>query len=280
MIDEQTFGGWLGVLADRFGRPLSPPSVRAYHTILSAAMTTAQFERAAGIVLSTFDYRGSWPAPAVFIEAQRPTTAPELDAAETLRAVRSLIRVEGTAYVVVPRYYELPEYVRRAVDAVGGWRRVHDATVDEEPFLLRDFAKHLAAAKDHAERSELAGVLPSGADPRVRQLVSGVAGLLSGPRTMTGEPIVPAEATPEERAELEAAAAWGAAHPNAEKVIRARLRRDAPKAGGVDEGDEGFRLMFEAARLRAYREAMKHAAQQSPKDAPALVSAGETHATD
>lgn len=258
MIDPKVFGGWMAALAERFGRELGEASSKAYHAILSRQLTTQQFDLAAAVIFGRFEYKGSWPAPELFVEAAKPTADVALDAGAVLRQVRGLLRAEGYAITAAPEYHALPEYVQRAVGAVGGFDRIHNGTLEQEPFLLRDFGKALAQAKDHHERAAIAGVLPSQADVQVRQLVGSVAKQLSGPRDVHGRPLERPELSDEQRAELAAAAEWGAAHPNAEKVIRARLRGMAPKSGGVDESDEAFRQMFEAARLRAFREWKQH----------------------
>jgi hypothetical protein len=112
----------------------------------------------------------------VFLDAVNPVPSPELDAAEWIRAVRGAGRIVGAELQVSDDYWRLPAFVRRAVASVGGVRRILDATKDEEPFLLRDFGKHLAAAKDHEHRAQLAGQPVAGAlEPSVSTLIAGVA---------------------------------------------------------------------------------------------------------
>lgn len=256
MIDAKVFAGWMGALSERFGRPLGDAGTKAYHAILSRQLTTQQFDVAAAIIFARFEYKGSWPAPERFVDAAQPKGATELDAGAVLARVRQLHRMEGYSLTASPEYHALPDYIKRAVGAVGGAQRIHETTLEQEPFLLRDFAKALTQAKDHQDRAAIAGVLPSSADTSVRQLVGSVASklALAGPRTMHGEPIASPDLTPEQLEEVKAAHAWIQENPRVSEVIRARLRREAPKSAGVDESDIGFRAMYEAACLNAYRQ--------------------------
>lgn len=182
-IPTEMFSGWMGTIGDRFGRALEPATMKGYHRILSNALTEEQFDRAAAIVFARFEYKGSWPSPQVFIDAGRPRSQPELDAAETLRVIRLLIRANGYAIEARPSYFHLEPHIRRAVDAVGGIKRVHESTLESEPFLLRDFAKALGQAKEAHTAAVLAGVAPQQLDPSVRAAIDTVSQRMQIPAT-------------------------------------------------------------------------------------------------
>lgn len=182
MIDRQTFAGWMGTLGDRFNKPLEPATMKAYHVVLSQQLDTREFDLAAAIVFAKFEYKGSWPAPQVFVNAVLPKAPAGLDAGDVLSTVRQLIEVKGYAITTRRSYDALPDYIRRAVRAVGGIQAIHRSTEESEPFLLRDFAKALTMAKDHCDQCLTAGVPElATTDPMVLQLIAQTTKALPAP---------------------------------------------------------------------------------------------------
>src|SRR3954470_14256946 len=83
MIEREVFQYWMGCIADRTNRVLSPPTYQEYFKALSGELTNDEFVEAARLVFRNAQF---WPAPKEFIEAIRPD--PELEAMRAFDWIR------------------------------------------------------------------------------------------------------------------------------------------------------------------------------------------------
>jgi hypothetical protein len=87
MIEATRFAHWMTAIADRTRAPLAPSTNALYYGILSAELTTEEFEAAALHVLNEYDEFG-FPPPAVFMRYAKP--APVFDGSALLRQIEKL----------------------------------------------------------------------------------------------------------------------------------------------------------------------------------------------
>jgi len=87
MIDKEEFAIAMGMLTDRFNRPLHPSMSRFYYETLSVELTTEEFLIGARLAMRQSQF---WPSPQQLIEFARPEKSVELEAAGMFDKVRSL----------------------------------------------------------------------------------------------------------------------------------------------------------------------------------------------
>lgn len=151
MIDTQIFAHWMGVLSDRFNRPLAAPTQRAYFEVLSRQLTTAEFIAGAE---RCFEVCTFWPGPKEIADAAKPIGDTELAGAELFAEV---LRWNGRPQLMAEAERRLPAPALRAFLAAGGPGKFRTLTEAEAPFVRKAFiAAYVAAAADAAE-SERAG---------------------------------------------------------------------------------------------------------------------------
>jgi hypothetical protein len=114
VLEKRVFLREMGMLADRFGRQVSEPVVLRYFEILSGALSTADFERAAFVIFREDQF---WPAPARFVEAARGGNPRELAGAEWERLLASCAAGDPAVAFLSPAGLA-------AMRAAGGWRAI------------------------------------------------------------------------------------------------------------------------------------------------------------
>src|SRR4051812_7405554 len=94
MIEREVFQYWMGCIADRTNRVLSPPTYQEYFKALSGELTNDEFVEAARLVFRNAQF---WPSPKDFIDAIRPD--PRARAAVIFEWIRSDARhFDGRAH--------------------------------------------------------------------------------------------------------------------------------------------------------------------------------------
>lgn len=168
MIDRDEFSTWMGVLADRFGRALKPPTIRAYYAVLSAELTTEQFVAAAAITLRDATF---WPSPKEIVERAKPVAAPALTAAEAWVKVHDIAagisKFGRSSSEKAQLIAELGPAALRAFHAVGGQRAWTDLLEADVKWLKKEFCDRYADADSHESRIADAGKLAEVTRPRV-----------------------------------------------------------------------------------------------------------------
>jgi len=188
-IDKDMFSQYMGLLAERIGRALSPPVYAEYFRALESELTTKQFIGAATLAFRTWpaEYR-NWPSPQQLVEMVRPVAAPSLSGPEAFEKVLAIAN----------RHPQMPEYATRRTDiqvlgaatlrafvAVGGFRELTNVALDQVPWIRKRFVDAYDAACENAEAEKAADLALASADERMRQLVASTADALP---TMPGVP--------------------------------------------------------------------------------------------
>lgn len=147
MIDKEQFAIAMGMLTDRFNRPLHPSMNRFYYETLSAELTTEEFLIAARLAMRQSQF---WPSPQQLIEFVKPEKNIELEAAAMFDKVRALgfshpaglcWRREEVA--------ELGESALAGFSAIGAQERLRNLSADDLPWARREFvAAYKAKAAD------------------------------------------------------------------------------------------------------------------------------------
>ncbi|HXF23298.1 MAG TPA: hypothetical protein VN602_02200 [Gemmatimonadaceae bacterium] len=151
MINSQEFARWMGVLGDRFNRPLAAPTARAYFEILSRDLTTAEFAAGAERCFESCKY---WPSPKEIITAARPVASPELAAADVFA---DILRWNGRPNMMAEANERLTPEGMRAFLAVGGPAKFRELTSAEAPFVRKEFVAAFVAASRDAGEAKSAG---------------------------------------------------------------------------------------------------------------------------
>ena len=110
----------MGMLAERFGRQVSEPVMLRYHEILTGALSTADFERAAFEIFRDDQF---WPAPARFLDAARGGNPKDLANAEWERMLAAFRHGDTDVGF-------LSDAGRAGLRAAGGYRAVAFAEGD------------------------------------------------------------------------------------------------------------------------------------------------------
>jgi hypothetical protein len=163
MIDHGIFLAGMATLAGCYGRELDQVTLRAYHQVLSARLTTEEFERAVQATIGTETF---WPSPAVLVakvKAQTPA------AAAFARLVDQLRQHGGYRFFPHSAYQELDEPTKAGIRAAGGLAAIDQRTDRTAASVEREFAKAYTAKLAELE----AALVPPANAPRE---LAGVAG--------------------------------------------------------------------------------------------------------
>lgn len=180
MIDRMIFAHQMGILADRIGRDLKAPTLRAYYQALSQSLTTEQFVAATTLAFRSVsgEFR-TWPSPAQLIELITPVSDPRLsgpDAFERVLAITNDPRIPVDDRLNQIR--ELGAAAVRAFRAAGGRREFEGVLEDDVKWLRRHFLEAYSAACDGAEAERSAQLALESASVQVQQLVAATAAKL------------------------------------------------------------------------------------------------------
>lgn len=183
MIDRQIFAHQMGILADRIGRDLKAPTLRAYYQALKQSLTTEQFVAATTLAFRTItgDYR-VWPSPAQLIELVTPVADPTLSGADAFERVLAITNDPRIPIGErVPMIQELGAATVRAFRAAGGRREFENVPEDQVKWLRRSFLEAYTAACENADAERVASLALASASAQVRALVNATADKLSMP---------------------------------------------------------------------------------------------------
>lgn len=155
MLDKRVFLREMAMLAERFGRQVSEPVMLRYYEILSGALTTEAFQRAAFEVFRDDQF---WPAPARFLDAARGGNPKELAGAEWERLVAACREGKTDVSFLTPAG-------ATAMRAAGGWRAIAYAEGESKLATLK-------RAFTAAWLDATPGAAPGLPSPRVEELAS------------------------------------------------------------------------------------------------------------
>lgn len=173
MIDKDAFAHQMGILGDRFGRPLAPPTLRQYFTDLSGVLSTEEFVAATSIAFRRSRF---WPSPLELIELVRPDKPVRLAAGEAFNAV---VRAVGNYYE--PRVDRLGKVEALGAGAVAGFRACggfdcfDHLELKDEPFARNRFIEAYEYATAFARSNDESSQALAAAPDQVRALVREVA---------------------------------------------------------------------------------------------------------
>lgn len=152
MIDKEEFAIAMGMLTDRFNRPLHPSMNRFYYETLSAELTTEEFLIGSRLAMRQSQF---WPSPQQLIEFACPEKSIELEAASMFAEVRAL----GTPHQagMVWRREQvaaLGDLALAGFSAIGAQERLRHLSADDLPWARREFvaAYKAKAAETKADR--------------------------------------------------------------------------------------------------------------------------------
>lgn len=185
MIDRFIFAHQMGILADRIGRDLKAPTLRAYYQALSDALTTEQFVAATTLAFRTIsgDFR-VWPAPAQLVEFIVPVTTPTLSAAEAFERVLAITNDPRIPVGErIPMIMELGAATVRAFRAAGGRREFENVDESQVKWLRRAFVEAYTAASESADAERTAAIALASASAQVQALVETTAEKLAMPES-------------------------------------------------------------------------------------------------
>jgi hypothetical protein len=129
VIDTDIFTAEMELLAERFNRQVSDPVFARYYDLISAHLTTAEFQQAA---IAIFNEDRFFPAPADFVHRVHGDveSQAEREWAELLRAIKAGERSNIT------------DVGRKALAAVGGTWAIENCDSDKDlGFKRREFVK-------------------------------------------------------------------------------------------------------------------------------------------
>ena len=154
MLDRAVFLREMALLADRFGRDVSPETIGRYYDTLRERVSTDEFEVAARFV---FDNDSFWPSPARFAEVARGNARED--------AEREWVRLLGSCSRGDRNVLLSPEGAA-AMRAAGGWNAVAYAGGERDLAVRRrEFIGEFVARRDQAERATRA--LPTPVPPQL-----------------------------------------------------------------------------------------------------------------
>lgn len=185
MISKHIFAHQMGILADRIGRDLKAPTLRAYYQALSQSLTTQQFVAATTLAFRKLsgEYR-TWPSPAELIELIVPVDSPRLSGADAFEQVLAItndprISVDDR----LNRIRELGAATVRAFRAAGGRREFEGILEADVKWLRRHFLEAYEAACEGGEAERSAALALESASQQVQALVASTAEKLAMPET-------------------------------------------------------------------------------------------------
>lgn len=149
MIDKKDFQYWMGCIADRTNRVLSPPTYNEYYKALSGELTNEQFVEAARLVFRNAEF---WPAPKQFIDAIQPDA--RLVAAQVFQWIQKHGHHNGLhAYWVAEEIEGAYGAVAlSAFRAIGGGERFGNLTNADHGYALKEFCDAYMRARGDAAK--------------------------------------------------------------------------------------------------------------------------------
>jgi len=149
MLDRVVFLREMALLADRFGRDVSPEVIGRYFDTLRERLGTSEFEVAARFV---FDHDSFWPSPARFVEVVRGNAREDAER-EWQVLVDSCARGD--------RGVLLSPDGAAAMRLAGGWNAVAFAGGDRDlASRRREFITAFVARRDEVGRAALPTPVP------------------------------------------------------------------------------------------------------------------------
>jgi hypothetical protein len=177
MIDKEIFLQQMALLADRIGKPLAGPTLREYHRVLSAALTTQQFLGAATLAFQTWsaEYR-IWPSPQQLIELITPVAKPALAASEMFELVLAATN-DPRLSITEQRHkvQSLGATAVRAFYAAGAMRDFRNVLEADVTWLRKRFVEAYEAAAEKADAERVATLALNDAEERVAGLIGNLA---------------------------------------------------------------------------------------------------------
>lgn len=155
MIDKEEFAVAMGMLTDRFNRPLHPSMSRFYFETLSAELSTEEFLIGARLAMRQSQF---WPSPQQLIEFARPEKSLDLEAAAMFDKVRAL----GQPHQAGMCWYRdeiaaLGEPALAGFSAIGAQERLRHLSSDDLPWARREFiAAYTAKARETKADKQIA----------------------------------------------------------------------------------------------------------------------------
>jgi len=150
MIDKEEFAIAMGMLTDRFNRPLHPSMSRFYYETLSSELTTEEFLIGARLAMRQSQF---WPSPQQLIEFARPEKNIDLEAASMFAEVRALGFPHGSVGMCWRREQvaALGDLALAGFSAIGAQERLRHLSADDLPWARREF---VAAYKAKAQETK------------------------------------------------------------------------------------------------------------------------------
>jgi hypothetical protein len=136
MIDKEQFAAGMALLAGAYGREIDGPVQRMYFGILSAKLTTEEFQQALKDTMATETF---WPSPAVIL-----SKVPRLREDRPARALEHVNRVlsahGGHRFLSYDTYHtEFDAPTKAAIAAVGGLSAITSCTEERYAGLSKRF---------------------------------------------------------------------------------------------------------------------------------------------
>lgn len=175
MIDKEQFAIAMGMLTDRFNRPLHPSMNRFYYETLSSELTTEEFLIGSRLAMRQSQF---WPSPQQLIEFAVPEKSIELEAAAMFDKVRGL----GFAHPAGlcwrrEQVAELGDSALAGFSAIGAQERLRNLNADDLSWARREFvAAYKAKSQETKAEKQIEAVRDS-------LRIPGRAKALPGPQT-------------------------------------------------------------------------------------------------
>jgi hypothetical protein len=147
MIDKEEFAVAMGMLTDRFNRPLHPSMSRFYYETLSADLTTEEFMIAARLAMRHSQF---WPSPQQLIEFAKPERSIDLEAAKMFEKVRSLGRAHPAGLCWHrEEVAALGDPALAGFSTIGAQERLRNLSAEDLSWARREFvAAYIAKARE------------------------------------------------------------------------------------------------------------------------------------
>lgn len=140
----------MGMLTDRFNRPLHPSMSRFYYETLSTELTTEEFLIGARLAMRQSQF---WPSPQQIIEFACPEKSIDLEATAMFEKVRALGKPHGSVGMVWHReeVAALGERALAGFSAIGAQERLRHLSADDLSWARREF---VSAYKSKAQETK------------------------------------------------------------------------------------------------------------------------------
>lgn len=137
MIDKEQFAAGMALLSGSYGREIDGPVQRLYYGVLSAKLTTEEFQKAVADTVATETF---WPSPAVIL-GKVPRLAEDRPAKALEHVNRVLSSVGGHRFLSFARFQsEFDAPTRAAISAVGGLSAITGCSEERYGSLAKKFA--------------------------------------------------------------------------------------------------------------------------------------------